>query len=265
MSPIAVSDRLDYPTGEPDHHSRYAGLDVRRSLAHLGDRARQAVPGADAAAVILLRHGAPVFQSSCGFARAVDRIQYRIGQGPCVDAARQRCTVVSGSLGNGESRWPQFVTATRELEVASALSLPLMADNEVIGSVNLYSRQLDAFGDDAVYSGGLFAQPAAALLSAAASLIEPDEPLATACGLPPELVHGIEAVLVTPTIARVRSAAITSVIEEIYQTLAWVQGGQTGQADQTGQAELCSLAKVLAAACAHEARMAALDGEDEDR
>jgi len=129
----------------------------------------------------------------------------------------------------------------------------------VIGSVNLYSRQPDAFSDDAIYSGGLFARPAAALLAAGASLIEPDDPSATACGLPPELVHGIEAVLVTPSIARVRSAAITSVSEAIYQTLAWVQGGQTGQA------ELCSLAKVLAAACAHEARMAALEGEDEDR
>jgi hypothetical protein len=256
MSPLAVSDRLDHPTAEPG--ARYPALDVRRSLAHLGDRARQAVPAADAAAVILLRHGEPAFESSSGFARAVDRIQYRIGQGPCVDAAAQACTVLSGALGNGETRWPQFVTATRELEVASALSLPLMSENKVIGSVNLYSCQPDAFGDEAVYSGGLFARPAAALLSAAASLIEPDDPSAAACVLPPELIHGIEAVLVTPTIPRVRSTAIASVLEEIYQTLAWVQGGQTGQA------ELCSLAQVLAAACAHEARMAALDGEDED-
>ena len=259
MSPLAVSDRLDHPTAEPDGNARYPGFDVRRSLAHLGDRARQAVPGADAAAVILLRHGNPVFESSSGFARAVDRIQYRIGQGPCVDAAGQACTVVSGALGNGETRWPQFVTATRELEVASVLSLPLMAENEVIGSVNLYSRQPDAFDDDAIYSGGLFAQPAAALLSAAASLIEPDDPSAAACVLPPDLIHGIERVLVTPTIPRVRSAAVASVIEEIYQTSAWVQGGQTGEA------ELCSLAQVLAAAYAHEARMAALDGEGEDR
>jgi len=258
MSPLAVSDRLDHSTSEPDRNAHHPGPDVRRSLAHLGDRARRAVPGADAAAVILLRHGDPVFESSSGFARAVDRIQYRIGEGPCIDAAVHARPIVSGTLGAGEIRWPQFVAATRELEVASALSLPLLVENEVIGSVNLYSRQPDAFDDDAVSSGGLFARPAAALLSAAATVIDPDDPSAAACVLPAELIHGIEAVLVRPTTPRVRSAAIASVVEEIYQTLAWVQGGQTGQA------ELCSHAQVLAAACAHEARMAALEGEDGD-
>jgi hypothetical protein len=170
-------------------------------LAHLGDRARRAVPGADAAAVILLRHGDPILESSSGFARAVDRIQYRTGQGPCVDAAGQACIVVSGALGNGETRWPEFVMATRELEVASALSLPLMAENEVIGSVRTrYAHELTG-------------------------------PVRSHC-------------------QRRRGDL---------PTLAWVQGGQTGQAG------LRSLAQVLAAACAHEARMAALDGEDEDR
>ena len=90
------------------------------------------------------------------------------------------------------------------------------------------------------------------MLSAAASL-EPDDPPAVHSVLPPGLIHGIESVVAPPTSPQVRSAAISSVVEEMYQTLAWANGGETGQV------ELCSLAQVLAAACAHEARMAALD------
>jgi hypothetical protein len=255
MSPVAVSAKAADPSEVPSLNSRRPARDARRSLSQLGDRARQAVPGAEAAAVILLRDGTPVYQSSTGFAQAVDRIQYRIGQGPCVDAAVCGRTTASGALGAGESRWPQFVAATRELAVASVLSLPLLVENEVIGSVNLYSRQLDAFGDDAVFSGLLFARPVAALLSAAASLIEPDDPPAVRSVLPPELVHGIESVVGPPTSPQVRSAAISSVVEEIYQTLAWANFGETREA------ELSSLAQVLAAACAHEVRMAALDHE----
>jgi hypothetical protein len=93
------------------------------------------------------------------------------------------------------------------------------------------------------------------LLSAAAPL-EPDDPPVMHSVLPPGLVYGIESVVAPPTSPRVRSAAIASVIEEMYQTLAWANGGETRQI------EMCSLAQVLAAACAHEARMAALDDQD---
>jgi len=87
-------------------------------------------------------------------------------------------------------------------------------------------------------------------LSAASMLDRP----AMRYDLPPGLVHGIESVVVPPTSPRVRSAAISSVVEEIYQTLAWAHG------KEAGQIELASLAQVLAAACAHEARMAQLHG-----
>ena len=87
----------------------------------------------------------------------------------------------------------------------------------------------------------------------AASMLDPDDPPAVRDYLPPGLVHGIESIVVPPTSPRVRSAAISSVVDEMYQTLAWAHG------KETEQMELASLAQVLAAACAHEARMAALD------
>jgi len=98
----------------------------------------------------------------------------------------------------------------------------------------------------------LYARPAATS-PCPASRPAPLTELATADSLlPAELVHGIEAVI-TPTSPQVRSAAISSIAEEIYRTVEWLHGGEVGQA------ELASFAEVLAAVRAHEARMGSLD------
>ena len=98
----------------------------------------------------------------------------------------------------------------------------------------------------------MLAGPAAESLCAAARPAQQDAIAAADSVLPAELIHGIEAV-VTPTCAGVRSAAISGVLEEIYRTVEWLHG------QESGESELASLAEVLAAARAHEARMAALD------
>lgn len=232
-------------------------VDVCRVLSQLCDLAGYSIDGVEAAAVVLLRHGVPVLQSSNGFARAVDRIQYGTGDGPCVEAAAQGHTVVSGRLGTGEARWPQFVAATRSLAVESVLSLPLTAEQQVIGSINLYSRRRHAFDDQAVAAGEQFARPAAASLSAAWSPAETDavgagDAVDTGAELPASLVHGIEAVIAGLGDSALRSATITRMAEEMYQTLAWALVGESRQA------ELCSFAQVLAAAYAHQDRVTAL-------
>ncbi len=239
-------------------------VDVCRVLSQLCDLAGYSIDGVEAAAVVLLRHGVPVLQSSNGFARAVDRIQYGTGDGPCVEAAAQGHTVVSGRLGTGEPRWPQFVAATRSLAVESVLSLPLTAEQQVIGSINLYSRQRHAFDDQAVAAGEQFARPAAASLFAAWSPAETDavgagDAADTGAELPVDLVHGIEAVVAGLGNSALRSAIISRMAEEMYQTLAWALVGGSRQA------ELCSFAQVLAAAYAHEDRVTALSDSGEVR
>ena len=50
------------------------------------------------------------------------------------------------------------------MAVHSALSLPLMVGDQVIGAINAYARARDAFGEHAVVLGSQFAGPAAVSL-----------------------------------------------------------------------------------------------------
>ena len=145
---------------------------IEQPLLDLAELASKTVPGADGAGATLLEDDLPVYRSSNGFARAADRSQYRLGEGPCIDAVAQACTVVTGQLGAGERRWPRFEQEARALQVRSVMSLPLVVADHVIGSINLYARTPDAFTADAVSVGEQFAGPAAVSLSSAKVLLE---------------------------------------------------------------------------------------------
>src|SRR4029079_13429501 len=81
-------------------------------------------------------------------------------EGPCITAALERRTVRSGSLG-GEKMWPRFGPRVGRLGVHSALSLPLLLPDQVVGAINVYSHDKDVFDEHAVELGELFAKPAA--------------------------------------------------------------------------------------------------------
>ena len=90
----------------------------------------------------------------------VDRIQSETGEGPCVDAIREHQVFQTGNLSE-ERRWPMFTRrAIAESGIESVLSLRLFA-NETMGSLNLYSTQIDAFDDRDVAVATVFAAHAA--------------------------------------------------------------------------------------------------------
>ncbi len=132
-----------------------------RILSHVADFAVAAIPGAQGVGVTLLEAGrADTVVASADFVRAVDDIQYRLMEGPCVTAAAEGRTVVSGSLA-AYRLWPRFGPRVAQLGVQSALSLPLVVGDEVIGAMNVYARGADVFGEHAARLGELFAEPAA--------------------------------------------------------------------------------------------------------
>lgn len=141
-------------------------LDLDQVLAEVAASAVRAVPGADGAGVTLLqleRQDDPVLASAASspFVAEIDAIQYvTVHEGPSITAAMQRRTVRSGSLG-GTKLWPRFGPRVGRLGVHSAMAVPLLLGDRVVGAVSLYSREKDAFDEHSAQFAELFAKPAA--------------------------------------------------------------------------------------------------------
>lgn len=149
---------------------------LEETLVRVAAFAVRAVPGAEGAGLTLLegdRHQTVV--ATADFVREIDDIQYGLGEGPCVSAVKERQTVVSGNLG-GEPLWPHFGPRVGRLGVHSALSLPMLLPDQVVGALNIYARGRDAFSLAAVAMGEAFA-PAAAVSAANARMLAQAERL----------------------------------------------------------------------------------------
>jgi GAF domain-containing protein len=81
---------------------------------------------------------------------------------------------ISGSLG-GDQRWPHFGGRVARMGVHSALSVPLIVDDCMLGAINAYASERDAFGEHAVRLGSEFAGPAAVAVYHARLLAEAHE------------------------------------------------------------------------------------------
>lgn len=130
-------------------------------LERVAGFAVDAIPGAQGVGVTLFQAGrADVMVASTDFVRAVDEVQYSLMEGPCVSAAAQRRTVRTALLAR-DPQWPRFGPRVARLGVQSALSLPLVVGDRVVGALNVYSRERDAFDDHAQQLAEQFAGPAA--------------------------------------------------------------------------------------------------------
>ena len=163
----ASADAADLRAGIDDLAGLVAGsLGLPELLTEVSTFAVHAIPGADGAGVTLLQldqldNMVEALAASAPFVAEIDEIQYvTLREGPCITAALERRTVRSGSLG-GEKMWPRFGPRVGRLGVHSALSLPLLLSDQVIGAINVYAHGKDVFDEHAAKLGELFAKPAA--------------------------------------------------------------------------------------------------------
>ena len=134
---------------------------LQDTLTDIAAFAVGAIPGAQGAGLTMLEDDRPqTVVASAPFVKAIDDVQYGLGEGPCLLAVETRRTQTSGSLG-GEPRWPRFGPRVGRMGVHSVLSLPLLLPDRVVGALNVYARPKDAFTAEAVRVGELFAVPAA--------------------------------------------------------------------------------------------------------
>jgi GAF domain-containing protein len=142
------------------------GRGVVDLLSDVAEFAAQAIPGVDGTGVTLVHtsHGTPqpeAWAATAQFVRDIDAVQYEtLHEGPCITCMQSRRPTVSGSLGS-DRRWPHFGGRVARMGVHSVLALPLLIGDQVIGTINSYSHERDAFADHAVQLGTQFAGPAA--------------------------------------------------------------------------------------------------------
>jgi GAF domain-containing protein len=165
-----LADELDLRTGLQGVGGIVASSrGVREILKDLAEFARTAIPGVDGAGVTLVRDTSgslrvQTWAVTAAFVEEIDTAQYEdLDEGPCITCMRSRRAVVSGSLGN-DVRWPHFGGRVARIGVHSVLALPLLVGQRVVGAINSYAYERDAFTDHAVEFGSHFAGPAAVSL-----------------------------------------------------------------------------------------------------
>ena len=144
-----------------------SGPSLVDTLGRLVERAVEVVDGTEAAGVTVARPGwYRTAAATDDIVDEVDRHQYALGEGPCIDALREHEVFRTGDLA-ADPRWPRFGDRAAELGINSMLSFRLFAEDDTFGSLNLYSKQRDAFPDRAVDIGGAYAAHAGLALSRA--------------------------------------------------------------------------------------------------
>jgi GAF domain-containing protein len=125
--------------------ARHGSTDLVDLVLAMGRRAQRIVPDCVGLSLALFEDGLTfTLAASDEQIAALDAVQYLDG-GPCVDAAHDNETIEadSGDLVD-EERWRMYAQATAAAGVASSLTLPILHDGGVIGSVNLYAATTDA-------------------------------------------------------------------------------------------------------------------------
>ncbi len=138
---------------------------VHDTLQSILTLALRLVPGCTAASVTVLDdQGKPgTIAATDDETRELDRRQYLLQDGPCLDAARRR-QVNRWSLAEAEQHWPDFTSLAKELGLRSYLAAGLGLGDQRLGALNLSSSDPDGFSqlDEGLVS--LFIAPAAAAI-----------------------------------------------------------------------------------------------------
>ena len=126
------------------------------ALRYISHRAVDVVPVAEAAGITIGRNNRfETIAATDDLAMRVDRIQYDLDSGPCVDAVKRQTVFRVADLGM-DFRWPEFgPRAVDETGVRSMLAFRMYLEESprLMAGLNLYSTKPDAFDGHAEFLG----------------------------------------------------------------------------------------------------------------
>lgn len=139
---------------------------LQQTLDSIAAVACESVPGFDAAGIsVLTSLGKPETKAATDeLVWRLDRVQYTLKEGPCVDSMRESSVVLAPAL-RDERRWPRYAPEAVEAGVRSQMGVKLHLDGKgTIGGLNLYSTSSDDIDPEAESIAELFAAHAAIAL-----------------------------------------------------------------------------------------------------
>jgi putative methionine-R-sulfoxide reductase with GAF domain len=174
-----MSDVVESELREPSRDSSATTLaEIARSLftqptviatlQRIVDTAAETIDDCDGAGLLLVSKRKIVAGAwSNELVREIEKMEYEIGEGPCVDAIWERPTFESSDLRDEMSLWPTFAARALDAGVESMLAFRLFASEETLGALDLYSRRRGAFDESARAFGTVFSAHAALALAGA--------------------------------------------------------------------------------------------------
>ncbi|WP_181774970.1 GAF and ANTAR domain-containing protein [Amycolatopsis pittospori] len=107
----------------------------------------RALPDVDEASVTLLCDGNPhTAVATADIAIELDRDQYRLGDGPCLEAGRTG-EIVRVAVRESAERWPEFAVSAKQAGFGSFLAAPLSVSERLSGAVNCFGAQNDGYAE----------------------------------------------------------------------------------------------------------------------
>lgn len=119
----------------------------------------------DGASISLVHQGASrgTFGSSGELSRALDEMQFTLGEGPCLDSVEAGRAVLVPDLDRaGEVRWPALRGALLEHGIGAVFAMPVMIARTAVGALDLFRERPGPLTEQGL-TAGLWAAELAAL------------------------------------------------------------------------------------------------------
>jgi GAF domain-containing protein len=129
-------------------------------LEHVLRIAQRVLGTADASITLIANDRPSTVAFTSDRAVALDERQYEAERGPCLDAAASG-DVISVPKMASDTRWKSFSESALKQGIGSSLSIPLPIQRQVLGALNLYGAEPDAFDDEMAHLARTFAGHAA--------------------------------------------------------------------------------------------------------
>lgn len=120
------------------------------TLDQVVEQAVANIPGCDMCSVFVRhRNSVEIAATTDPLASEIDDLQFALEEGPCLSVL-QNHEIAAVPDTHSESRWSRWSEATRAKGVHSSLSVRLATESPYFACLNMYSREADAFDEDAV-------------------------------------------------------------------------------------------------------------------